>query len=230
MLAVLWGRLEYDTRVLMPWKLVLSSSHKDTSKRGLALDYVSPNPFTALWTSARARDWPVFITALGSQLITVITVVSTGLFVLQPTLVNRNDTRMTASARFDTSSFNTSLVDGLPILVASSFLAGNLSVTYPPNTNGIYAIEPFNALGQPTSRCARDVDMRRIYSLTPRFGSQQICHPYCILCRLELPTRIRIQRHHEHKTWSLGGLRLIFQFGLHNRRDLSWCILAASVG
>jgi hypothetical protein len=200
LLAISWGRLEYDTRVLMPWKLVLSPSSKDTTERGLTLDYVSPNPVIVLWTSARARDWPVFITALGSQLITAITVISTGLFVLQPTLVTRNDTRMSASARFDTPSFNTSLVDGLAILVASSFLAGNLSVTFPPNTNGIYAIEPFNVLGQATGRYPCNIYMRANYLLKPRIGSQQICYRCRILCRLELSTRIRIQRHHEHES------------------------------
>jgi hypothetical protein len=164
-LAVFWGRLEYDTRLLMPWKLVLSSSCNDASKRGLVLDYVSPNPISVLWESARAKDWPIFITALGSQLITAVTVISTGLFVLQPTLLNRYNTVMSGSARFDTSSFNTSLVDGLPILVASSFLAGNLSVTYPPNTNEVYAIEPFNAPGQPVGR----------YCQTNAW--QQITHP-----------------------------------------------------
>lgn len=199
MLAVLWGRLEYDTRILMPWKLVLSSSDNETNRRGLTLDYVSPNPVIVLWTSARARDWPVSITALGSQLITAITVISTGLFVLQPTLVTRNDTRMSASARFDASSFDTSLVDGLPILVASSFLAGNLSVAFPPNTNGTYAIEPFDVLGQATGRYLCDAYMRANHLRKSRIGSQKICYRFRVLCRLELSTRIRIQRHHEHE-------------------------------
>jgi hypothetical protein len=211
----------------MPWKLVLSSSCKDASKRGLVLDYISPNPITVLWASAQARDWPIFITALGSQLITAVTVISTGLFVLKPTLLNRYNTVMHASARFDTSSLNTSLVDGLPILVASSFLAGNLSVTYPPNTNEVYAIEPFNALGQPVGRYVPDECMGADYSFMTRLGNFQICQCYCILCRLGLPTRVRLQRHYECERRTLGNLRRLFQFRLHNGGEALWRVQPA---
>ncbi|KAH0172683.1 hypothetical protein KCU67_g1627, partial [Aureobasidium melanogenum] len=148
-LAVSWGRLEYDTKILMPWKLILDAPCEDAIKRGLELDYISPNPIKVLWASARAKDWPVLLAVLGSQLITAITVVSTSLFVLQPTLVHRHNAPMSASARFDSSSFNATMVNDLPILVAASFLSGNLSITFPPNTNEVYAIEPFDTIEQP---------------------------------------------------------------------------------
>ena len=116
------------------------------AKSSLMLDYVSPNPIVVLWRSASAKHWPVFIAVLGSQLIILATVLSTGLFVLQRTVVLHNNAPMHVDGRFDDSEFNAALVNGLPVLAVSSLMSGNLTVPYPSYTNEEYAIEPFYAV------------------------------------------------------------------------------------
>lgn len=126
----------------MPWKLMAGSPQTAKAKDSLLLDYVSPNPLVVLWKSLRAKHWPVLISVIGSQLIILVTVISTSLFVLESTTVQQKKVPMTVR-RFDASNFNASLVDALPVLAVSSIMSGNISVTYPSHTNEFIAIEPF---------------------------------------------------------------------------------------
>lgn len=116
------------------------------AERSLLLDYVSPNTVVLLWVSIRRRHFAVIITVVGSLLIISIAVVSTSLFVLQPVMVERNST-MSLTSQLDAASFNISQITSIPILAATTILSGNLSITYPPNTNDRYATESFQLLG-----------------------------------------------------------------------------------
>ncbi|KAH0014302.1 hypothetical protein KCU78_g8740, partial [Aureobasidium melanogenum] len=142
-LAIFWGALEYQTKVMMPWKLM--TDEPQTAKDSLLLDYVSPNPVIVLWKSLRAKHWPVVVTVLGSQLIILVTVISTGIFVLEPTLVQRKETPM-AVRKFNNSNLNITIVNALPVLAVSGIMSGNISVAYPAYTNQFSAIEPFTPI------------------------------------------------------------------------------------
>ncbi|KAG9643529.1 hypothetical protein KCV04_g4624, partial [Aureobasidium melanogenum] len=142
-LAIFWGALEYQTKVMMPWKLM--ADEPQTAKDSLLLDYVSPNPVIVLWKSLRAKHWPVVVTVLGSQLIILVTVISTGIFVLEPTLVQRKETPM-AVRKFNNSNLNITIVNALPVLAVSGIMSGNISVAYPAYRNQFSAIEPFTPI------------------------------------------------------------------------------------
>lgn len=113
-----------------------------TAKDTLLLDYISPNSIVVLWESTRAKHWPVLVSVFGSQLIVLVTIISTGLFVLESTIVQQKEVLMTVR-RFDDTNFDASLVDALPVLAVSSIMSGNISVAYPSHTNEFIAIEPF---------------------------------------------------------------------------------------
>ncbi|KAG9692561.1 hypothetical protein KCU95_g7404, partial [Aureobasidium melanogenum] len=154
-LAVFWGALEYQTKITMPWKLMAGSPR--TAKDTLLLDYISPNPIVVLWKSMRAKHWPVLVSVFGSQLIILVTIISTGLSVLESTIVQQKEVPMTVR-RFDDTNFDASLVDALPVLAVSSIMSGNISVAYPSHTNEFIAIEPFapvrNISGSELSKAA----------------------------------------------------------------------------
>jgi len=46
---------------------------------------------------------------------------------------------------FDTEGFDSSSVDALPVLLVSSVISGNLSVSYPLYTNEDFATEAFGS-------------------------------------------------------------------------------------
>jgi hypothetical protein len=140
-LAIYWSNLEYHTKALMPWKLVSQKQHLE--EEDLLLDYISPNYLVLLWTSIRLRHIPVVTAAMGSVVIILITVASTGLFVSEQRTVEGSAT-MSVLSRFDTAAMDANTTtDSFPVLIATSILSGNLSIGYPLNTNEFYATEPF---------------------------------------------------------------------------------------
>jgi hypothetical protein len=139
-LAFYWNKLDYHTKVLMPWKLM--SEKPQPADRSLLLDYVSGNPAVVLSGAIRRRHVPVIASATGSLIIILVTVFSTGLFVLQPTLTHKG-TMVSVLSTFDGSHFDASTVDSFPFVVVASILSGNMSIAYPPDTNMDYAVDTF---------------------------------------------------------------------------------------
>jgi hypothetical protein len=144
MLAFYWNRLDYHTRALMPWKLM--SEKPQSVDRSLLLDYVSDNPLAVLSRAVWRRHLPVVASAMGSMMIILVTVFSTGLFVLQPeSMVLTKKISMTST--LDQRLSHDTGVDNFPVLFASSMLSGNLSLDYPPGTFGTLAVETFSVPG-----------------------------------------------------------------------------------
>jgi hypothetical protein len=114
-----------------------------SAERNLLLDYVSGNLLNVLFGAIRHRHVPVITSTIGSLTIILITVFSTGLFVVQSTLIDRT-TKISVLTTFDGTKFNASAVDSFPVLVASSILSGNLSIDYPSDTNIDYAVDAFS--------------------------------------------------------------------------------------
>jgi hypothetical protein len=141
MLAFYWTKLDYHVKALIPWKLM--SEKPQLADQSLLLDYVSSNPIVVLSGALQHRHTPVIASAIGSLIIVLVTVFSTGLFVLESTLIHEGTTVSVLSA-FDGTSFNATAVDSYPILAVSSILSGNLSMDYPPSTNIDHAVDIFS--------------------------------------------------------------------------------------
>jgi hypothetical protein len=140
MVAIYWNKLDYHIRAFMPWKLM--SEKPQSTDESLLLDYVSGNMLSVLSGSIRYRHVPVLTSTIGSLTIILVTVFSTGLFVLQSSSIHER-TAVSVMSTFDGTRFNTSAVDSFPILAVSSILSGNLSIEYPASTNADYAVDTF---------------------------------------------------------------------------------------
>ncbi|KAI0156556.1 hypothetical protein GGR57DRAFT_84884 [Xylariaceae sp. FL1272] len=97
-LAGLWGRTEYQSKLTAPW-LHLSQGPSPAS-RTLLLDYLSPSQPSALVASLRNRDFTVSVGIVTSILIKILIVVSTGLISLSPTIVNQESHTMVIQNKF----------------------------------------------------------------------------------------------------------------------------------
>jgi hypothetical protein len=119
------------------------SEKQQSADQSLLLDYISANPLMVLCGAIRHAHVPVITSTIGSLIVILVTVFSTGIFVLQPTLMLENTT-VSVLDRFDGSRFNANAVDSFPVLVVSSILSGNLSVDYPSGTGIDYAVNTFS--------------------------------------------------------------------------------------
>jgi hypothetical protein len=153
LVAIYWSNLEHHTKTSMPWKLM--SKKPQSAGNSLLLDYITPKLLIVIQKSARARHFSVLIAVFGSLLVIFTTVTSTDLFSLQTTEVER-DTTLSVNRTFDATRSDLSSVDATPILLVSSILSLNLSVTYPMYTNQRFATDwisspAFSAAGEDTS-------------------------------------------------------------------------------
>lgn len=140
----------------MPWKLM--SNKPQPSKQSVLLDYVSPMQPVVLFSSARARHWPVLTAAIGSILIIAMTVVSTSLFVLEQTVLEQGQVPMTISSRINDTVFDQSVIDSSPILSALTVVSGNLSMKYPLGTNQQYATDVFGTSKKADGLCHQGIE------------------------------------------------------------------------
>ena len=140
-MAIYWGNLEQHTKASIPWLLMSAKQQPATSS--LLLDYVTPNSLLVIQRSARARHFSVLTAAIGSLIVVSTTVASTGLFSLQSKEVE-TDMIMSISSSFDATGVDLSSIDALPVLLVSSILSGNLSLSYPLYTNEQFAVASFS--------------------------------------------------------------------------------------
>ncbi|KAJ8112986.1 hypothetical protein OPT61_g4777 [Boeremia exigua] len=95
-------------------------------------------PTAALWGSLRKSHWPVAITITNTFLITLVTVASTGLLVLQRTPFVRHNCRIDVTDSFVTS-FDTSTIGSAPVLATLAIQNG--TIPFPPGTSRNGAFE-----------------------------------------------------------------------------------------
>lgn len=108
------------------------------------MDYITPGRPEALWTSLRKSHWPVAITILNSFLLTLLTVASTGLLVLQSTPFVRHDCRLNVTDDYVTSFDVSSIGSGS---VMATIAIENGTIPFPPGTSRSGA---FQDLAPPT--------------------------------------------------------------------------------
>jgi hypothetical protein len=146
---------------MQPW-IELARGPQPASKN-LLLDYISSNPVLAFIRSIKNRHWPVTAALLGSILLKIVIVLSTGLFV--PRFSNLPlSTRIEMVEQFQFQSFNASTVDA----TTASLLTGVQlkQVDYPFGTSAEYVAERFRPYGNIPCTCI-SAPRGSIYLLTP---------------------------------------------------------------
>ncbi|GKZ37496.1 hypothetical protein AbraIFM66950_009046 [Aspergillus brasiliensis] len=137
--AGFWGQIEYRTKQLTPWKLM--SQEPKPATRSLLLDYVSDWNVIILFRALKQTSWAVVLAVLGTLLIKLITVVSTGLFMLQSVYMEDVPTTLKTQASFDGAGYNGSKVDGTAAMVVAG--AWWLGLPHPLGSTDKYAFQPF---------------------------------------------------------------------------------------
>jgi hypothetical protein len=138
-IAAFWTQVDYRTRQLQPWEEMAKGPQP--AANSLLLDYISPNPVAAFYRSIKHRHGPIAAVLLGSFLIKVLIVISTGLFMLIP-VIGQQLLPMVNTERLQFSGFNLSSVDDTAGLMYVGALLNDID--YLPGTNGEYAAELFN--------------------------------------------------------------------------------------
>jgi hypothetical protein len=126
----------------MPWETMSRGSAP--SNANLLLDYVSPWNVIAMFHALKSSHYVVAITIFGSLLVKVLTIASTGLFLLQSiTLGTSGNLRATfvTRAKFDGSTYDSSRVDASAALTVLG--ANVLNLTLPQGTTDQHAFQPF---------------------------------------------------------------------------------------
>jgi hypothetical protein len=125
---------------MQPWEEI--AQELQPAAKSLLLDYISPNSMVAFYWSVKHRHGPVAAVLLGSFLIKVLIVVSTGLFMLNPVVLPQV-LPMINTEQLQFSDFNSFSVDDTAGLMYVGALLDDMN--YPPGTNGEYATELFNS-------------------------------------------------------------------------------------
>lgn len=139
----------------MPW--VLLKKKVTTASDTLLLDYVTLSQTEAFVKSLRQAHWPVVVAIVGSLLIKLLTVASTGLLVLQTAEFHNPDCNLFSSDEF-VMNFQSSEI-GSSIVLATLAL-NNGTMDCPPGTTADMAFQTLKVpefyLGQflPTTRKA----------------------------------------------------------------------------
>ncbi|KAB8213305.1 hypothetical protein BDV33DRAFT_69402 [Aspergillus novoparasiticus] len=144
--AGVWGQVEYRTKQLMPWKLMGQTPRP--ASQSLLLDYVSDWNVVTLFRALKHCHWVVAIAVLGTLLLKLLTVASTGLFMLQNVHVSNVHTTLTTEATFSGTGYNSTNVDSNAALI----VVGNkfLNLPYPAGTTDKYAFGPFHGSDTPS--------------------------------------------------------------------------------
>ncbi|PWY77270.1 hypothetical protein BO94DRAFT_498710 [Aspergillus sclerotioniger CBS 115572] len=142
--AGFWGQVEYRTKQLAPWKSM--SQEPKPGSQSLLLDYVSDWNVVVMFRALRQSVWVVPLAVLGTLLIKLVTVVSTGLFMLQSVYMEAVPTTLHTQASFNAAGYDGAKVDGTAAMVVAG--AWWLDLSYPVGSTDKYAFQPFTSKSQ----------------------------------------------------------------------------------
>ncbi|KAK7932017.1 hypothetical protein PG985_002729 [Apiospora marii] len=137
LVGALWGRAEYQSKLVAPWQRLMQPSAD--SKHTLLLDYVSGFPLLVVFQALRNKDWTVSITCTVSLMLKILIVISTGLITLSWTGVHLDDHPMVAQDTFSTNNARLSNAGSLSYHVMKGLIGGNL--TYQEGMSKDYAFQ-----------------------------------------------------------------------------------------
>ncbi|KAF2141136.1 uncharacterized protein K452DRAFT_309563 [Aplosporella prunicola CBS 121167] len=141
-IAAFWGQVEYRTKQLAPWKIMASPQK---AQHSILLDFISPLSIVTFYKAAKTPGCRAvaLATAVG-LLIKLVTVLTTGLFVLQYTAI-QVPTEMTTLTNFggpNTTLFDHKMVDRRAAIRVYGI--GNYSLPQPSGTYEQYTYQMFN--------------------------------------------------------------------------------------
>jgi hypothetical protein len=130
--AALWNQVEHRIKHAMPF-FVLQKGPTPASET-LLLDYVTPGKPEALLKALRRAHWPVVVAIANALLITLLTVASTGLFVLQETSLTQHNCRLELTDQF-VDNFQTSKISSASVLASIAISNETIPRWYVPNVS-----------------------------------------------------------------------------------------------
>ncbi|KAI5925292.1 hypothetical protein F4810DRAFT_72184 [Camillea tinctor] len=98
LLAAFWSRVEYQTKLTMPWLSMYKGPCE--ARKSVLLDYISMLQPLAIYYALRNRHYAVFATTAVSLIIRITIPISTALITLAPTPIFRTDVPLTLKSEF----------------------------------------------------------------------------------------------------------------------------------
>ncbi|KAL7789153.1 hypothetical protein V8C37DRAFT_386857 [Trichoderma ceciliae] len=149
--GALWRQVDFATKILMPWEELMAGP--SSANKTLLLDYLSPLLPIGLWMAIKNRHWAVAMSIIGQLLILGTTVFSTGLLILEPTVLTKKDENFQLSSKFQ---LNESMDPTMAWVVgpgpAQTYYGVNFyGLRYPPGTAQDFVIPEFQVPSVATS-------------------------------------------------------------------------------
>ena len=120
-----------------------------TAEKSLLLDYISPSLLVSIWKAIKQRHWLILATVSGFVLIKAMTVISTGLLVLENVLVADRAGHFQLDNAFDASTFaHGQGADSESADIVYGVFSHRL--IYPPGTTATQAFQTFQAMPNST--------------------------------------------------------------------------------
>ncbi|KAI0145258.1 hypothetical protein GGR57DRAFT_494601 [Xylariaceae sp. FL1272] len=99
----LWVQVDYANKILIPWEELRQGPA--AADRSILVEYISPFTATTFWRALTRRHWAITASILGTLLIQLATIFSAGLFVLEPTVLERDGVPIAVANGFDGNDF-----------------------------------------------------------------------------------------------------------------------------
>ncbi|KAE9966649.1 hypothetical protein BLS_006877 [Venturia inaequalis] len=98
LVAAVWHQIKYRTQQLMPWRTLARGPA--AASHSLMLDYISPWNVTSLFKSLKFGHFGVTLVLLGSLLIKIVIIASTGLFSIRTKSISESYTHVRLMEQF----------------------------------------------------------------------------------------------------------------------------------
>lgn len=140
-----WGQIEHRTKQLLPWSILRTRPTAASST--LLLEFVTLSQPEALFKSLKEGRWAVSLATMGSVLLKLLTVASTGLLTLQSERITIENCNLIAKDRFVSNPDAATIAESEAGLTIAALSNGTLSI-YPVGTSETAA---FSTISLPDS-------------------------------------------------------------------------------
>lgn len=131
-----WAHVEYSSKLVMPWMVLAKSGNG--SSHGFTLNYMTTTIPEALFLSLKANHLPVFLGVMGTLLLRLLVIFSTGLLTAEDKLMTHNETVLVLDHFNFSKAYGSAIVDDeLVTLWATS----NVNLSYPSATTSDFATQ-----------------------------------------------------------------------------------------
>ncbi len=154
LVLTIWRQIDFACRILSPWEKLATGNC--AASHALLLDYISPIAPAVIWSACSSGDWDVLATCMGSLLLRLIIIFSTGLLVLSPTFMSDGGSSFIIDTSFSSSTITSSEVDTDAETGSAAMSYYGIwydGLAYPYGTAGSFAYEtitPASSVAQST--------------------------------------------------------------------------------